>query len=297
MAETNNAFPVVDQRLFRFEIRAAVAHCDALFRAGILTRFEAEQLKNGLRTILKRADFDSNYLNQPASTTIFEAIESRLCQLVNEAASALKIKRAPAQRAAIAVRLWMRDEIEAAVEALEKFVETLGENRQNQVFKVYADALRDDCERFGEILPRVNRMPKPELAPDDEATAEIDFDQIADELDFAATIENAPETSFDSDFAIEFAGATAFAMLHLSNLANEILRRDANLNQAKRRALEAARASAARAFGHHAALLALSKGASATEDNGDFEQICALVFDAADTLRVSLAALAENFKN
>ncbi|MGI8494319.1 MAG: argininosuccinate lyase, partial [Pyrinomonadaceae bacterium] len=54
-AEFNNSFKF-DRRLFAADVKASIAHCESLFHAGVLTRLESEKIKNGLLTILKRAD-------------------------------------------------------------------------------------------------------------------------------------------------------------------------------------------------------------------------------------------------
>ncbi len=82
-----------DRRLFRVEIRAAIAHGDGLFRAGILTRQETERIKNGLWTILKRADFDRHYFDALPSQDVFSFVEARLYQLINEGAAKLETGR------------------------------------------------------------------------------------------------------------------------------------------------------------------------------------------------------------
>jgi argininosuccinate lyase len=81
-AEFNNSFNF-DRRLFAADIRASVAHCDGLFHAGVLTRLEMERIKNGLITLLKRADFDKNYFDE-AAEDVHSFIESKLIQLIGD---------------------------------------------------------------------------------------------------------------------------------------------------------------------------------------------------------------------
>nr|MDQ3321482.1 argininosuccinate lyase [Acidobacteriota bacterium] len=60
--EFNNSF-AFDRRLFEADIRAGIAHGDALFHAGVLTRLEIERIKNGLQSIFKRSEHDKNYFD------------------------------------------------------------------------------------------------------------------------------------------------------------------------------------------------------------------------------------------
>jgi argininosuccinate lyase len=108
-ASFNNSL-AIDRRLFRVEIRASIVHTDALFRAGILTRLEAERFKNGLWTMLKRAEHDRHYFDSLASTDLSSFVEARLAQLTNESAARLHAGRSREQRSVIALRLWLREE-------------------------------------------------------------------------------------------------------------------------------------------------------------------------------------------
>ncbi len=59
-----------DRRLFFAAIRVSFVYCDALFQAGVLTRLESERIKNGLQAIVKRAEFDKNYFEEPAADNV-----------------------------------------------------------------------------------------------------------------------------------------------------------------------------------------------------------------------------------
>src|SRR5207302_2134828 len=59
-AEFNQSFSF-DRRLFEVDVRASIAHCDALAGAGALTKTESEQIKSALRTIMERARASSRY--------------------------------------------------------------------------------------------------------------------------------------------------------------------------------------------------------------------------------------------
>src|SRR5262245_13880863 len=82
-AEFNNSFKF-DKRLFEADIRGCVAHCEGLFQAGIISRLEADRIKNGLWTILKRSDFDKTYFDDTSAEDVHSFIESRLIQLIGD---------------------------------------------------------------------------------------------------------------------------------------------------------------------------------------------------------------------
>ncbi len=280
----------VDRRLFRAEVRASIAHCTALFRAGALTRLEAEQLKNGLWTVLKRADFDRSYFDNSDSPDVYSFIETRLFQLINEAAYSLKIGRSRHHRAAVALRLWLRDEIAVIVESIENLTDILPGKFENQISAAFAENFKRDERRLREVARHTNQMPRPPLKNVDETTSEIDFALIAHELCFEKMLENSVDSAGDRDFCVEFASAAALTGLHLSNLANEIL---ANFpaDVSVRQNLEILRGKTVKTFGHQTILLSLLKGLPAEPAAGDLNEVCEIVFDAADNLNFCLPAI------
>lgn len=273
-----------DRRLFRAEIRASVAHAEGLFRAAILTRQETERIKNGLFTILKRADFDRHYFDALPSQDVFSFVEARLFQLINEGAAKLKTGRSPQHQAAIALRLWLRDEIEQIVERLEHLEEILQSSR-NATFLVFFEMFDRDREIFGEVLRRTNRLPHVELNTGaDEGLTEIDFAEIARDLGFDALAHNAFESACDRDFCLEFVNVSAFVMLHLARLANEILGGFQTLPENARAAFEAMRGRSGRIFGYQTALLTLLKSAPLAVTK-DLQEADIIIFETADTIK------------
>jgi argininosuccinate lyase len=278
-----NSFQI-DRRLFRAEIRASLAHADGLFRAGILTRQENERIKNGLWTILKRADFDRHYFDALPSTDVFAFVEARLFQLINDGAAKLKIGRSVEHQTAIALRIWLRDEILFVVERLEHLEEIL-QSSNNPVFAAFFEMFDRDREIFGEVLLRANRLPHVEIAPQtDESLTEIDFPEIARDLGFASVTHNALESASDRDFCLEFVGAASFVMLHLARLANEVLNNFPNLSANVQSAFETMRGKSGKIFGNQTALLSLLKS-SPLGVTKDLQEINPIVFETADTIK------------
>ena len=286
-----------DRRLFRAEIRASLAHADGLFRAGILTRQETERIKNGLWTILKRADYDRHYFDALPSPDVFAFVEARLFQLISDGAAKLKIGRSPQHQAAVAVRLWLREEIQQIVELLEHLEEIL-QSSKNPILAAFFEMFDRDREIFGGVLRRTNCLPHIEFSQTDESLTEIDFSEIARDLGFASVAHNALESAIDRDFCLEFVGAAGFTMLHLARLANESLNQFP-LSENARGAFEAMRAKSGKIFGHQTALFSLLKSAplAATKD---LQEINPIVFETADTTKDCLqmtSGVIENFNS
>jgi argininosuccinate lyase len=274
-----NSFQI-DRRLFRAEIRASLAHAEGLFRAAILTRQEAERIKNGLWTILKRADYDRHYFDALPSPDVFAFVEARLFQLISESAAKLKIGRSREHQTAVALRLWLRDEIQQILELVEHLEEIL-QSSKNPIFAAFFEMFDRDREILGEVLRRTNCLPHIEFAPQpDESLTEIDFSEIARDLGFASLAHNAFESAADRDFCLEFVGVSAFIMLHLARLANESLNHFA-LAEDARSAFAVMRAKSGKIFGHQTALFSILKTAPLA-DAKDYQEMNPIVFETAD---------------
>jgi argininosuccinate lyase len=322
-AEFNNSFKF-DRRLFGADVRASVAHCDGLFHAGVLTRLEAERIKNGLITLLKRADFDKNYFDD-AAEDVHSFIESKLIQLIGDTGRKLHTGRSRNDQVATAFRLWLRGEIteiSRLARALQKSLVDLTEKNRSAVLPgythlqraqpvlwahwclAYFEMLARDRERFDEVWRRVNVLPLGSAALAG-TSYEIDREAVAKDLGFDGVTANSLDGVSDRDFAIEFTGACSILMMHLSRLAEDLIIYATNefgfielgdaistgsslMPQKKNPdALELIRGKAARVFGHHAALLTMMKGLPLAY-NKDMQEDKEAVFDCVDTVSLTL---------
>ena len=322
-AEFNNSFKF-DRRLFGADIRASVAHCDGLFHAGVLTRLEAERIKNGLITLLKRADFDKNYFDD-AAEDVHSFIESKLVQLIGDTGRKLHTGRSRNDQVATAFRLWLREEIaeiSRLTRALQKSLIDLTEKNRSAVLPgythlqrampvlwahwclAYFEMLARDRERLDEVWRRVNVLPLGSAALAG-TSYEIDREAVARDLGFDGVTANSLDAVSDRDFAIEFTGACAILMMHLSRLAEDLIIYSSNefgfielgdaistgsslMPQKKNPdAMELIRGKAARVYGHHIGLLTMMKGLPLAY-NKDMQEDKEAVFDTVDTVSQTL---------
>lgn len=323
-AEFNNSFGF-DRRLFRADVRASIAHADALFHAGVLTRLEAEKIRNGLSTLLKRAGFDKNYFADAESEDVHSFIEAKLVQLIGETGKKLHTGRSRNDQVATAFRLWLREEIEEisrAARNLQKALFDAAERHREAVLPgythlqraqpvlwahwclAYFEMLERDRERLDEVWRRTNILPLGSAALAG-TSFEIDREQVARALGFEGVAANSLDAVSDRDFAIEFVGACALTMVHLSRLAEDLIlyastefgfitlsdavSTGSSLMPQKKNpdALELIRGKAGRVFGHQTALLSVMKGLPLAY-NKDMQEDKEAVFDAADTVRICL---------
>lgn len=331
--EFNNSFKF-DRRLFAADVRASIAHCEGIFHAGIITRAESERIKTGLLTILKRADFDKNYFNETDAEDVHSFIESKLVQLIGDAGRKLHTGRSRNDQVATAFRLWLREEIaEISKHAreLQKSLLAAAENQKSAVLPgythlqraqpvlwahwclAYYEMLCRDRERLDEVWRRVNVLPLGSAALAGTAY-EIDRESVAQELGFEGVTANSLDAVSDRDFAIEFVGACALVMVHLSRISEDLIlyastefgfvelsdavSTGSSLMPQKKNpdALELIRGKAGRVFGHQTALLSMMKGLPLAY-NKDMQEDKEAVFDTVDTVKISLQVACIVMKN
>ena len=332
-AEFNNSFKF-DRRLFAADVNASIAHCDALFHAGVLTRREAEHIKSGLNTILKRADFDKNYFDELQFEDVHSFIEARLIQLIGDTGRKLHTGRSRNDQVATALRLWLREEIEEIsdlAKQLQKAFLAAAENQKEAVLPgythlqkaqpilwahwclAYFEMLSRDRERLEEVWRRTNVLPLGSAALAG-TSYEIDREVVARELNFEGVSSNSLDAVSDRDFAVEFIGACSLVMVHLSRLAEDLIlyastefgfielsdavSTGSSLMPQKKNpdALELIRGKAGRIFGHQFALLTTLKGLPMAY-NKDLQEDKEAVFDTVDTVKICLKVAAIVLKN
>ncbi len=322
--EFNNSFRF-DWRLFRADIRASMAHSDALFHAGVLTRLESEKIRNGLETLLKRADFDKDYFEDSDAEDVHSFIESKLVQLIGETGKKLHTGRSRNDQVSTAFRLWLREkitELSKTTRDAQKSLVDLAEKYRDAVLPgfthlqraqpilwahwclAYYEMLARDRERLDEVWRRVNVLPLGSAALAG-TSFEIDREATAKDLGFEGVTANSLDSVSDRDFAIEFVGACSIIMVHLSRLSEDLIlyastefgfvelsdavSTGSSLMPQKKNpdALELIRGKAGRVFGHQTALLSMMKGLPLAY-NKDMQEDKEAVFDTVDTVSICL---------
>ncbi len=323
---------VFDQRLFDAEVNVSFVYADALFSAGVLNRLEAERIKNGLQTILKRAEYDANYFYEQPFADVYTFIEEKLVQLVGEPARKILTGRTRAEQCAAAFRYWLRAEIIEISGLAKKFQKSLIRAGAKHIKAVlptpkmpkknnlgrwahwclaFYEMISRDRERLDEVWRRVNISPLG-AADNVETQLEIDFEEVARKLRFEGIAANNLDAVADQDFVVEFVGACAILIMHLARFAADLLFFSANesnfinFNHKKvagsfvtdrenwTRALENVRGKSGRIFGHQTAILSNVNGLS-SEINSDFSDSrgnLEAVFETVDIIKSCLACSA-----
>jgi argininosuccinate lyase len=331
--EFNRSFGF-DRRLFEADVRASLAHCEGLRGAGVLTNAEAERIRSGLQTILKRGQMDARYFDELPAEDVHSFVEARLVQLIGDTGRKLHTGRSRNDQVATDLRLWLRDEIDKlSVKAQEtqKALLDLAEAHSSAVVPgythlqraqpvvwahwclAYFEMLARDRARLSEVRGRVNIMPLGAAALSG-TSYRIDREMVARELEFDGISHNSLDAVSDRDFCVEFAGASSLIMLHLSRLAEDIIiyataefgflelsdaiATGSSIMPQKKNpdSMELVRGKAGRVFGHTLALLTTLKGLPLAY-NKDMQEDKEAVFDTADTVSAALEVTATVLRN
>src|SRR4051812_39372689 len=317
-----------DRRLAPYDIRGSLAHARMLGACGIVARRDVTAIERGLATIareVERGRFEWSLDDEDVHLNI----ERRLTELAGDAGKKLHTARSRNDQVATDLRLWLRDQIDAALERIEALERALLAQAERHAALVmpgfthlqvaqpvtfghhllaYVEMLERDRERLAECRHRTNRLPLGAAALAG-TTFPIDRERVARELGFEAPAENSLDAVSDRDFAIEFCAAAALAMTHLSRFAEELVlwtsprfgfvrlpdaycTGSSIMPQKKNPDVpELVRGKTGRVVGSLVALLVLMKGQPLAY-NKDNQEDKEPLFDAADTLNASLEIFA-----
>ena len=325
--EAFTASVAFDQRLYRHDIRASIAHCRMLGRVGVMAPDEAERIVAGLHQIHKEID-DGEFEWQVGLEDVHMNIEHRLIEVVGDVGKKLHTGRSRNDQIATDMRLYLRDEIDALLDtetALMKSLLDLAEQHTETIMPgfthlqaaqpvtfghhllAWLEMLLRDRDRLVDCRKRVNVMPLGSAALAG-TTFPIDREFVAAELDFEAISQNSLDAVSDRDFAIEFCSCAALTMMHLSRWCEELVLWTSQrfnfvslpdrfctgssiMPQKKNPDVpELIRGKSGRVFGQLVALLTLMKSQPLAY-NKDNQEDKEPLFDAVDTLHDCLTAL------
>jgi argininosuccinate lyase len=322
LEELNNSL-AVDQRLWREDIEASRAWVQALLRADVLTRSEAQQLDRGLLAV--HADLATSLPGDVADEDIHSLVERLLYAKVGDVAGKLHTGRSRNDQVVTDTRLWaMRagqrvlEELKALQAALltqaaanvDTLMPAYTHLRRAQPVRVahwllsYFWALDRDRQRLAAALERVAVLP---LGSGAIAGSGFNVDRtlLKELLGFRAVSENSLDAVGDRDWVCELVFVAAMTGAHLSRLAEDLIifssdefgyvqlpesyTTGSSLMPQKRNpdGLELARGKAARLAGDVAGALAMLKGLPAGY-NKDMQEDKTLLFSAIDAMLLVL---------
>ncbi len=322
-----NASIDVDQRLYAQDIRASKAHAAMLAGAGLISAMDLADIERGLDQIAGEIA-DGTFTFSAALEDIHMNVESRLKDLIGEAAGRLHTARSRNDQVATDFKLWLRDELDAQAWVLAALIEGLLDRAEGETQTVlpgfthlqpaqpislahhlhaYATMFARDLDRLGDVRARLNLSPLGSAALAGTPYA-IDRNQTASALGFTGPTVNSLDSVSDRDFALEYMAAASICAMHLSRLAEELViwtgpqfgfaslsdafSTGSSIMPQKRNpdAAELSRALIGRIAGGFQSLLLVMKGLPLAYSK-DMQEDKEVTFKAADTLTLGLQAM------
>jgi argininosuccinate lyase len=237
-----NASISFDNRLWREDIAASLAHVAMLETQGIIPEADASAIAEGLERIEDEYAL-MGVREDPALEDIHMHVEARLAELIGPAAGRLHTARSRNDQVATDFRLWVRnavDETEAALAAFQRVLVARAEEHMGTVMPgfthlqsaqpvtlghhlmAYYEMLARDRSRFGAARERLNECPLGAAALAGTGFP-IDREATAAALGFDRPSANSLDAVSDRDFALDYLMAATQCALHLSRLAEELV--------------------------------------------------------------------------
>ncbi len=318
-----------DHRMYRQDIQGSIAHARMLYKVGLLTAKEEDDIIKGLQQV--QAEIESGQMSWSIKQEdIHMNIESRLTQMIGLTGKKLHTGRSRNDQVATDIRLYVRDEIDfiltemnrlqrGIVEVAEREADTIMpgfthlQTAQPVTFghhmMAWYEMLVRDVERLQDCRKRVNTLPLGSAALAG-TTYPIDREYTAQLLGFERVSQNSLDGVSDRDFAIEFTAWAATLMMHLSRFSEELIlwssaqfqfidlpdrfcTGSSIMPQKKNPDVpELVRGKSGRVYGHLFSLLTLMKSQPLAY-NKDNQEDKEPIFDTIDTVRGCLRAFAD----
>jgi argininosuccinate lyase len=317
-----------DKRLAVQDIAGSKAHARMLAMQQIIGQADCEAIIRGLDLIEKEIA-EGKFTFSRALEDIHLNIESRLKELIGDAAGRLHTARSRNDQVVTDFRLWVREacaRAEKGLEALQRALFAQAEAHHSTIMPgythmqpaqpvtfghhclAYVEMFHRDRGRFGDASKRLNESPLGAAALAG-TPFPIDRDVTSKALGFARPMRNSLDAVSARDFALEYLAAATICATNLSRLAGEIVQwstpafgfvrlsdaftTGSSIMPQKRNpdAAELIRGKTGRVLGDFVALATVIKGL-ALAYGSDLQEDKERVFDAADTIEMSLAAMA-----
>ena len=317
-----------DVRLWPYDLAGSRAHADELHRLELLSAQDHAAISSALDAI--QVEFASGGFGfREDDEDLHGAIERRMVELCGEAGGRLRAGRSRNDQISSDLRLYLRDAIDALVAGVRVLQAALADRGEDVLdwpapgythlqraqpvtlshhLLAHAWALDRDA---GRLLDARARMDVSTLAAGALAGVTLGLDPAAyaRSLGMAGVADNSMDAVADRDFAVEFLAAAAMLGVHLSRLGEEIVlwssvefgwarvgdafSTGSSIMPQKRNpdVAELVRGKTGRLIGDLVSLLTTLKGLPLTY-NRDLQEDKEPVFDAVDTLTLSLPAMA-----
>lgn len=328
LLERFNASIGFDYKLYEEDIQGSLAHGQMLECIGILTKEEYAQIESGLLSI--HSDIQNGEVAFDIKhEDIHMSIEVQLVERIGPLGKKLHTGRSRNDQVALDFKLYTRTKSLKIMKQIQEMMQLLLSLSETHIDAImpgythlqraqpirlsfhlmaYFQMLKRDYTRYQDLLERMDEMPLGSGALSG-VNYETDRDYLKEVLGFNAVTENAMDAVSDRDFAIEFNGAGAMLMMHLSRFAEEMVLWSSSefrfieisdrfttgssiMPQKKNPdAAELVRGKTGRVYGNLMGILTVMKGLPLAY-NKDMQEDKESVFDTAETVEMCLEVFA-----
>ncbi|HKN94299.1 MAG TPA: argininosuccinate lyase [Thermoleophilaceae bacterium] len=317
-----------DYRLAPFDIEQSLAHARMLARQEIISAEDLAELERGLAEVRQEIE-ENRFQVHPEDEDIHMAIERRLTEIVGPVGGKLHTARSRNDQVATDVAMFVRahadrdrrallDLLDAIVDLAERHLDwpLPGYTHLQRAQPVYLShhllawfwKLQRDARRFGFVVDMTSELP---LGAGALAGVNFHTDRrfVAEQLGFPQVAQNSLDAVSNRDFVLDYLAAAAVCSTHLSQLGAEIVlwsseefgfcevsdsfASGSSIMPQKKNpdAAELLRAKAPRVAAHLSGLHGVLHGLPLTY-NKDLQEDKERLFDAVDTLEITIAAAA-----
>ncbi|MDE2792702.1 MAG: argininosuccinate lyase [Paracoccaceae bacterium] len=325
--EAINASIAFDRRLAHQDIEASRAHAAMLAACGIINSTDGTAIREGLLTVLSEIEAGT-FPFSAALEDVHMNVETRLSDIIGEAAGRLHTARSRNDQVATDFRMWTRERIDELSDGLRQLIVAFLDQAEagsgwimpgfthlqaaqpvtwGHHMMAYVEMFARDRSRALDARRRMNECPLGAAALAG-TSFPIDREMTAETLGFDRPSANSLDAVSDRDFALDFLSFAAITAMHLSRLAEEVVvwaspgfrfitlsdrfSTGSSIMPQKRNpdAAELIRAKTGRINGSLMGLLTVMKGLPLAYSK-DMQEDKELLFDAADSLALAIAAM------
>ena len=232
-----------DINLLLEDIEGSIAHAKMLSSINILSKDECEKIVLGLNQISDEWQNNSWMPDAEIFEDVHSAVESRLFELIGEAAGKLHTGRSRNDQIALDLILWMKKRCFTINNLIIGFQKTLLEKSIQHVQTIipgythlqraqpislafhllaYIEMLERDKSRFEFIKNNLTQSPLGSGALAG-STILLDRNLTAENLGFESPTGNALDSVANRDFVLDYLHSCSIGMMHLSRLSEEII--------------------------------------------------------------------------
>ena len=238
----NDSLPF-DRALASQDIRGSIAWSKAIFKAGVLSQDEQQQLESALQALLVKAEAGELDFDTSNEEDIHSFVEATLIEQLGDVARKLHTGRSRNDQVATDFRLWCRDHVDLLVADLEAVKASLLNTASNNKTVIlpgythlqraqpvryphwclaYVEMFKRDISRLQDLKARLNKCPLGSGALAG-TTYPINRQEIADDLGFDSPCLNSLDAVSDRDFVLELLFAASTSMMHMSRMAEDLI--------------------------------------------------------------------------